>query len=463
MQKLKARESIRKGAFQRVQSSKQYLGDEEIFTEQTKEVHQLPTTHLESTVSSRSSDDIDQNSDSQNAQRWHSSTRKKTQSRREFFNGSPNMSSDEDDPESIVGSPQSDNGVPDDANKEYPSWTRCSFKPWNEPDEPNELEYIPSVTDEDVHRFSTIMQGDQSTTCHPTQERMEDNDSDDDASVVSSASSNESDSSDLDSLDIFLKKMFGCSAQQEFATKDNDLVMNNDVVQDKINNLNGGDRNNEDHNIDPEETGSKQGSVHKMDSSDAIYTSNSSPSRRRSYKGRSVLSVDDMSLSAVDSVIEMTNSQEETFLMGTEEDSDIVDEERDPDDSYHARNSENDSVRTTEDYIKHVGDDDRDEQITGCTYPPSEKPISNDETKEPAMPSSSTPEWHGMTMGTTDYRPQKDHSSRGRGKTSPFWAAITHPRAPNIIRDQVTMLPDNLTPMARLRYCRESISTAMYV
>jgi hypothetical protein len=458
VQKLKTREAIRKGAFHRVQSKRQPIGEREDSSEQTKGVHQIRRSQSESTVSSRSSEDVDEGVNSQQGQRGRSSTRKQRPPRREESNESPNRRSDGDDSRSsMVEWSVSATEDPDDANKDYPSWTRCSFKPWNDPEESSEVEYIPPVMDEDFGRLSSL-QGDPSGTFQPSPEQMQDHESDDDVSVASSASSNDSDSSDLDSLDNFLKKMFGCSAQQAFETKENEDEMIN-VNVDEENDIVNGDETDENQDIEPEANEWSKDSVRDMDSSDAIYTSHSSPSRRRSYKARSVLSGDEMSLSAVDSVIEMTNSKEQPASANRVLDADTIDEGRNPEASH--QNSYNNSERKKEDCSKH--DSDEVEKSSICqTDSLSEMPISDRNRKEAPEPSASTSESHGLNAGTA-FRTKIDQPTTRRGKNRPFWIPITHPRAPNIIRDQVTMLPDNLAPMARLRYCRESISTAMYV
>jgi hypothetical protein len=454
-QKLKTRESIRKRALQRGQSNKHQLGEEEVSTDQTKGgvPHQLNISHSESTTSSPSTENIRKNSeDSYTFQRGSSSSRKDAQHRGESSDVSPNRTSGEDGSESLAGSPQSDNGNPDDAIKDYPSWTRCSFKPWNEPDESNEIEYSPSVTDDDADRSITIREVDPPVASLPTQEQTQNKESDDDASLISNASSNESDTSDLDSLDNFLKNIFGCPAQQELEKKDN---------------LNAEDENKGgivENVIEPVQTGWNKDSVHNMDSTDAIYTSHSKHSRRRAYKGRSVMSVDEMSLSVCDSVIEMTSSKVVSILMLPKIDYNIVDEERNPEDSCYARNSGNDPERTTEEkYTEQGVDDDRNQSSIGKTYVPSERQTSNQhEAKESDLPSISTLECHGPTMGTKHSLTQIEQPKRWKGTKCPHWAPIIHPRAPNTIRDQVTMLPDNLPPMARLRYCRASNDTSMY-
>lgn len=436
----------------------------------TKVIQQIlpQSSASESTVSSRSSDVVEANLEKPRQQRGRTSSRRQRSSGRNQSNESPQKTNETYDSNSVLTWSVSDDDVSAVPTKDYPAWTRCSFKPWNESGESNEFEDISPVIEIDAETYPVVQEDNVATIFPAPEKRIQEDDSGDEVSVASSVSSNESDFSDFDSLNNFLKKVFRCSTQHPCETKevDDEVTSNSRHTKGGVNKDNvDGDKTTEGENMEPDKSVRSEGSVWNMGSSDAIYTSHSSPSRRRYYKSRSILSDDELSRTAVDSVIEMSDSMVLTTSKSIEPPSDIADEERNPEGPNVANDSNLDEQRTKEE--EDDEDDDEEEREEGeenveQNHHECKNTASSRDILEPNELSTSLPEMQGWSTSSS-CRPKADEANKHHPKTIISWTASMSPRTPNILRDQVTMLPDNLPPMARLRYCRNTISTAMYV
>lgn len=378
----------------------------------------------------------------------------------------------------ILGWSSPENGASEDEmqDKDYPTWAVNSFKTWvsdsknGRCDANNHGEDCYGVEDSfqtdsykdgnsTLEKMTFSMPKGESQTSEETfleerDEALESNISssterdatfDDTLSPVPTGSSEESgtyDASDADSLETFFVNVFRCTQQRTFETKE-DLVA----------------------------AGSMDDNHLSLENHDEVFSSCSSP--RRSWRSRSIVTEHDMAeMDRVDSVIEMKMLEEDQFV-ASEMTTDLV-EVRSPekeDDEFNSLNKEDRDPETSMNFdltvsgTSHDGRMEPDEDLADLigTFMDREDPSVHkvpegyhveDQKRDCASPMEAANEEISLLTEAT-----KEAIAH---RTQLHWMAYVPPRKKIVIWDE-TSLPDNIPPMARLRYCRNSYGTNMLV
>jgi hypothetical protein len=293
----------------------------------------------------------------------------------------------------------------------YPDWTKSSFEPWSQ-DDGDLIDDAEEEEDDDGEEELNVQETESFGQSQEEDEEEEeeeiailrskdDDDVQDDTSVVSSAASVDSETSEIKSLEN-LWKVFQCEPQASYASKDED------DEQKKLTSTMA-ETNEQPTCAGVHDVGSLHGS---------IYSAFSSPSRRshRTWKSPGK-SRDGSGQDAIDSVIEMSPTNENS--------------------------SKEEMVRSQK------------ETPPGfLSVPPIEARGPNDYLNHTTIQREILPVLVAASNASIPSHP-------GRQLVSIPWSS----RKRLIVTDKETSLPDNLPPMARLRYCnaiggRESLLVA---